>query len=73
MKYIRLFSAAEAALGETKTPVVFYLKGAPKPMFAPKEKWGETCTIVIDDTEGSAGINQNLKDLLLFSWIMKVM
>ena len=56
MKYIRLFSAAEAALGETKTPVVFYLKGAPKPMFAPKKKWSETCTIVIDDTEGSAGI-----------------
>lgn len=56
MKYIRLFSAAEAALGKTKTPVVFYLEGAPKPMFAPTEKWGETCTIVIDDTEGSAGI-----------------
>lgn len=56
MKYIRLFSAAEAALGETKTPVVFYLKGTPKPMFAPTEKWGEACTIVIDDTEGSAGI-----------------
>ena len=56
MKQIRLFYAAEAALGVTKTPVVFYLNGAPKPMFAPKKKWGETCKIVIDDTEGSAGI-----------------
>ena len=56
MKQIRLFSAAETALGKTETPVVFYLEGAPKPMFAPTEKWGDSCTIVIDDTEGSAGI-----------------
>lgn len=56
MKQIRLFLSADEALGETKTPVVFYLKGAPKPMFAPTEKWGESCTIVIDETEGSAGI-----------------
>lgn len=56
MKQIRLFSAADAALGVTKTPVVFYLNGAPKPMFASTQKWGEACTIVIDDTEGSAGI-----------------
>lgn len=61
MKYIRLFSAAEAALGVTKTPVVFYLEGAPKPMFAPTQKWGEACTIVIDDTEGSAGIKPKPK------------
>lgn len=56
MKYIRLFDSADKALGETKTPVVFYLKGAPKPMFASKEKWGDSCIIVVDDTEGSAGI-----------------
>ncbi len=56
MKQIRLFSSASDALGKTETPVVFYLEGTPKPMFASTEKWGETCTIVIDDTEGGAGI-----------------
>lgn len=55
MKNIRLFNAQNDALGQAKTPIVYYIKNFPKPMFVGTD-FGETCNIVIDEEVGSAGI-----------------
>ena len=53
MKNIRLFSTQIDALGQAKTPIVYYIKNFPKPMFVGTD-FGETCNIVIDEEVGSA-------------------
>ena len=55
MQNIRLFSTQIDALGQAKTPIVYYIKNFPKPMFVGTD-FGETCNIVIDEEVGSAGI-----------------
>ena len=55
MQNIRLFSTQIEALGQAKTPIVYYIKNFPKPMFVGTD-FGETCNIVIDEEVGSAGI-----------------